>query len=319
MKRNMLAVAIGLAFSPMFAMPEGEAIGTSKLQFKFDKEHVKSWSEEGKKAGAFARDAFSMAETAVAAMLLTVAEVIAGTPSQEDFLTGYAGAWTNTDTGKSRKTDARAVFDAYARKETDAPDSKPFEYERIVGYEKEADGSLKKDGNKMPIPIKETKPAAEWLKEYEGDFKGFLQLAREIRNAGTGRQSQGTAVDHRAKKKVTDKQFAAVMESVPVMSINQAHATVVEATKQIAKMPDFELAILNEMELLCNTLKTSKQTIYLNAAASIIDVLNTLREEVRAAKAMAEEARKQLAGTSTQATGDLHKAPVPAEQAKKAA
>lgn len=296
MLKSMKQYLVGLV---MFAaMPD--VLG-SALKYHFDKDHVKSWQEEGKKAGTFTRDAFATAETAVMKMLLNIAAIIAGTPSVEDFLTGYATAWSNSDTAKSRKTDARAVLEAYGRKDADG---KPFEYEKVVGVEKDKDGKIVDDPvTKSPKVIRQTKAAKAWLDEYEGDFKGFLALAREIKNAGSGRQSQGTvlgttqatAPDHRAKKKVTEKQFAAIMENIPVASAAQAHTLAVEATKQMVKMPEAPILILNQMEMLCNEMKAIKNVdpIYLNFVGEVIDLLNGLRDEVRKAKDADEKLRRE--------------------------
>lgn len=282
--------------------------------WQFDKDHVKSWAEEGKKAGSFAQQAFTAAESSVMKMLLTIAAIIAGHPSQEDFLTGYATAWSNPNTAKSRKTDARAVMDAYALKDAEG---KGIVVEFVVGYEKNPDGTAKLDDKKMPTPIKESKTAQEWLTSYEGDFAGFLKLARDLRNRGTGKESRGTAVSRKAK--VTDTQFSNIMENIPVMTLNQAHSTITEAAKQVAKMPNWERAVLAEMELFANQLKTSNQPIFQNAAAEIIDTLNGLRDALGkddAAKAQAQrEAAAQLHGT---AKGDF-KAPAPAQEQKKVA
>lgn len=281
--------------------------------WQFDASHVKSWAEEGKKAGAYALAAFQTVEKGVQDMLLTVAIIIAGTPSAEDFLTGYAGAWSNPDTGKSRKADARAVFEAFAVKDANG---KPLEsYERTVGYEKNADGSNKVGEDKMPIAIRESKSPQDWLKEYDGDWKGFLSLAREIRNGGTGRSSQGTTVSRR--KNVTPKQFDSIMEALPVASAKQAETIAHAASAVILKLPNFEVAILGQMEMLTNQLKSSKQPIYVEAAARIIDVLNELRDEVRAATKMQADAKAATAAQSG-VQGDL-KAPMPAQQQSKAA
>jgi hypothetical protein len=299
----------------LFAFLMFRAVDNSagSLGYKFDSEHVKSWAEEGKKAGKFAMGIFKSAESAVKDMMVAVASKIAGSPSAEDFLTGYASSWSNPDTGKSRKTDFRAVMDAFALKDADG---KALEYERIVGYEKNPDGTNKLDEKKNAIPIKITKSAQDWLLEYQvgpdGDFKGFLALARELRNRGTGRQSTGSTVSR--KVKVTDSQFSNIMAQIPVMTQPQAHATILEANKQIAKLPNWEPVVLSEMEMLCNQLKTSKQPIYQNAAASIIDVLNDLREDVR----QAAELAKKAASVTSGAESDF-KAPAPATAEQKAA
>lgn len=285
--------------------------------WKFDKDHVKSWAEEGKKAGVFVVGAFGVAEKGVMEMLLTVAHIIAGTPSAEDFLTGYATAWSNPDTGKSRKADARAVFEAFSMK--DASGKLIDAYERTVGYEENKDGTRKLDAQKNSIPIKETKSAQEWLTEYEGDFKGFLALAREIRNQGSGRNSQGTTVNRR--QKITDKQLTSIMEALPVASPKQAEAIITDLTnKVVAKLPsgESEKMVLAQMEMLANQLKVSKQPIYQNAGAAIIDILDELRTEVRAAAELQKQAAKDTLPQGAAAEGDV-KAPVPAQQEQKAA
>lgn len=319
------AVALALGFHWLSVAPQGG--GQPVLpKYQFDKDHVKSWAEEGKKAGQFALQAFSTVERTVRDMLLDVADVIAGTPSAEDFLTGYSNAWANPNTAKSRKTDARAVFDAIATKEGEGEDAKPYVYEKIVGFEKNADGSDKKDAEGNLIPIRKSATAKEWLRDFEGEYSDWLKLARDIRNRQSGRASQGSPSGTqqgggRGRTKVTPKQFDDIMESMPVTSANQAHAIVVEATKQLAKLPQWETAILAETEMLVNQLKTSKQPIYQNAAAAMMDILNDLRDELRKASDAAEAARKgaadQLAGKSP-AQGDIQP-PKPAQQHQKAA
>lgn len=273
-----------------------------KLKFEFDKDHVKSWAEEGKKAGTFAQEVFTATESAVMEMLLAIAAVIAGTPSAEDWLSGYASSWTNKDTGKSRKTDARAVLDAYAMK---GSDSKPLPVERTIGYEKNADGSDKLDERKLRIPVKMTLTAPEWLQQYEigngegqGDFKGFLALARELRNRGTDRSSQGSAVSR--KTKVTDTQFGNVMEQVPAMTQKQAETMIIGGLQHVAKIPGFEPSLIAEMEYTCNILKTSKNVFYQEAAAEILDVLHAVRSKVAHSEKVSKEA---LANTNSKTAG----------------
>lgn len=293
-------------------------------QFNFDPAHVKSWAEEGKKAGEFAQSVFKASESAVMEMLLAFAAVIAGTPSMEDWLTAYAKTWTNGDTGKSRKTDARAVLEAYALKDKDG---KPLPVELTVGYEKNPDGSDKLDERKLRIPIKVTQTAPEWLKTYkigngegEGDFKGFLSLARNLRNQGTGnsRASQGTAVSR--KKSVTENQFSGIMEQLPVMNAAQSVATVHEGLKHIAAFgAGSEIMLVNSMELTCNMLKSSKNVHCQEAAAEIIDILNTLRDKLAFDQKQRDQAAVNtrpadaLHAPSGKAQGDIQ-APTPAVQ-----
>lgn len=290
--------------------------------WKFNKDHVKSWAEEGKKAGAFVRDAVITAEQSVMTMLLTIAGIIAGTPSQEDFLTGYASAWANKDTGKSRKSDARAVFEAYALKQdADKGEIGDRPIELIVGYEKDEKGDNKKDKDGNAIPIKVTKSAKDWLLEYDpkeghgsqDGFKGFLSLARLLRNSGdSSRQSQGTSVSRRTK--VTDTQFGGIVDSIPVMSATQAHKTVTEAAKVLAKLPNFEKVMVAEMQMLCNQLKTSKIALYQEFGAKLLDQLDELNAKV---VHMEVAQRNALQNTSSKTAGTVEadfQAPAPAQQ-----
>lgn len=303
MQKTFIAKLIGLAFAVSFAVPEG-GVGapTDHKPFDLDLKKVRSWAEEGEKAGNRVREVQDEAESFVVQMLLATAEVIAGTPSQEDWLTGYAKAWKNPDTAKSRKGDARAVFEAFALK---GADGKLLEIERIVGYgKKQVDGAEVVD---VDSPIKETKVAKDWLKQYQGDFKGFLALARSLRGKKSAGGAGGTG---RTRTQMTDNQHKETLDLITVANTPQAEQIITKATGRIAQAQGFERLLVNELQMIVNVLKQrTNDQAYLKFASDLTDQINDFVSKREAA--IAQEMAKSGEG---KAEGHEVAAPKPAVQ-----
>src|SRR5688572_9374611 len=77
-------------------------------------EKVESWRAQGKKEGERVKAALEKGEMLAREVLLVYGETLAGEATANDFLTGYSSAWTNVNTAKVRKSEAKAVFDAFA-------------------------------------------------------------------------------------------------------------------------------------------------------------------------------------------------------------
>ena len=256
-------------------------------KFEIDVGALKSWAQEGERAGSLAAKAATFGEMLVMEILLVTAAHVAGTPSALDWLTGYSSKFKNEDTKKSRKSDAKLVLETYSLTVAAVTDNqagaKEFEYTRVMGLEKNPDGTFKKDAEGKDILIQETKTAKQSLNWYaelkDSDvenkgFKGFLDLCRSIKKAHTGGDtSTATHAGTRKRDKVTAKQFEAVESAVPLMSAKQAVDVATAVNKQIGSIPNFEAIVIPQIMLQANQLKTSKNPIFVELGAAMIDLV----------------------------------------------
>lgn len=258
-------------------------------------EKVDSWLALGKKEGNRVREATDKAEMLARDIVLTYGEhLCTGSdgvgPSANDWLTGYASSWANVNTAKVRKSEAKAVFDAFAI----GNEVRSI----VVGYNKET-----------KEVIKEEHKVSEWLKQhaetkgYEG-YPGLVRMAKEMRGAATG-QGAGGGAGNRRRSVVTEKQSKEIEESIPLMNTQQATTVVEKATAQLTKLPQFEGALFREISMICNQIKVKSQDKgHLELASNILDMVTTHLDRI-------ESDRLKAAGTTP---AKAPTAPAPAQQ-----
>lgn len=259
MKRNILWQVLALSIAG-FGMTEKAAAAETEKEEQFSikvPEKVTSWHEQGKKEGKKVHDAIEKGEMLTREVLLVYAMHLATEhdadgnlpPAATDFLTGYASAWSNPNSAKARKTEAKAVFDAFAMRDE--------ERELVVGYE-----PVEKGSKESPKPIKETHAIGEWLlmhqivKGKEG-YRGLVDFAKELRGPASGRGAGGGA--NRGPRAVTSKQQDEIVQRIEVMNPNQAHTVAVRATAQLAKLPNFEIVMFRQV-MTCMEAVSNKST-----------------------------------------------------------
>lgn len=236
------------------------------------KEAVKSWAEQGKAAGLRVAALLSKGESVMQETILGFAAKIAGKPAALDWLTGWALAFTDPNTAKVRKSEAKAIFEAYARteKESTTKDDKgqviPALVARIV--------SLDKDGN----PVSESKTCVEWLEEHKGSYNSLLKLARELAPKATSNASK--TGEKASVQKMGKKTFTKAMESMMGADNEQADKLFTAAAKRISAQPGFEAKVIGHIVGLCNEIKTKSNDVrYLDGVAQIIDVISGLTQK----------------------------------------
>lgn len=250
-------------------------------------EKVESWLSQGKHEGARIQKQQAKADMLAADVLLTYGSWLADASyeaSRNDFLTGYASGWTNPQTGKVRKSEAKAVFDAFVMGET--------ERALVVGYDKEA-----------KQPIKESREISEWLmgheelKGYEG-YGGLIRLAKELRGPASGSGAGGGA---KRKTVVTDKQQGEVEERIPLMNASQVTSTIEKAIGRVTASPMFETILFREMQFSCNQIKVKSKAdgpmhkAHIEAASAILDIIEAHLAVVSAQQAHAAGAAPVVA------------------------
>lgn len=251
--------------------------------------NVQSWHEEGKKAGVKVRDAETKAEVIAREYVLVYADHLAEfeaggilNPASNDWITGYCSAWSNPNTQKARKTEVKAIFEAFAMGDQ--------ERTLVVGTQQKVDdnGAAILDDKKKPTMenIEETHSIREWLlmhqniKGYEY-FSGLADLARRLRGVARGAGSGGGA--NRGPRTVTDKQQGEIEARVEVMTANQAHSVAQRSMAHLAKLPQFEIVqfrlIVSACDLVVN--KSTNEPAKRKAAA-IRDLAEDMVEQLKA-------------------------------------
>jgi hypothetical protein len=307
MKRNTLQMLVAMALGQLY-MAEQSNGGEEKKPLVTIPEKVGSWHDEGKKVGKRVHDAIEKGEMLAREALLVYAEHLATEhdtdgnlpPSATDWLNGYVSAWSNPNTQKARKTEAKAVFDAFAMRGE--------ERELTVGVTTPA-----KDSKESPQPIKEVHTVGEWLKQHQDvkgreGYRGLVDFAKELRGAASGRGAGGGA--NRGPRTVTAKQQQEIEARVEVMSPNQAHTIAQRATAQLAKLPQFEEAmfrqIVNSSDMILN--KSTDEGCKKRAQA-IRDMAEDMVEKLKAARAATASTTSI---TGTKGAGPIT-APAPAQ------
>jgi hypothetical protein len=154
-------------------------------------------------------DAKRASDSVAKSLLLHRAQELVAQPgSAEPFLTGFAAGlkFRGVPDGviKSRKTDAKAVIDAYARIVRDHLDE-----------------------------------AREKLVNFTGGYHDFIVLARDIRG-----RAPTKATGDRAKRKLTATQEEKAIEYLKQMTPGQAASAAVVLESHLRGMPDGEIAVI---------------------------------------------------------------------------
>jgi hypothetical protein len=269
-------------------------------------EKVASWFEEGKKAGVKVHDAEYAADLIAREYLLVVGDAIAEfdsegnlIPSCNDWINGYVSAWSNAATQKSRKTEVRAIFEAFALGDTE----RTLEIGEKDSDEKDAAGKPK-----GKVKIEETHTVRDWLfmhqqvKGYER-LSGLADMARMFRGPAKGRGAGGGA--NRGPRAVTALQMKDIEARVEVMDHGQAQSIVQRGLAQLSKLPSFEIVQFRAVVLACDQILNKSQDEACKKRAQAIrdmaeDMVNRLRD------AMVEAAKKQPSPVTA-------KGPTPAE------
>lgn len=310
MEKQLLGMLAAMALGRSFMVEKTNA-GTEEKQVETFSikvpEKIASWHEQGKKEGKKVHDAIDKAEMLTREVLIVYAQHLATEhdadgnlpPAATDFLTGYASAWTNPNTAKARKTEAKAVFDAFAMRDE--------ERELVVGYEEQKPGS--KEEKK---PIKETQSIGEWLLQHndvkgkEG-YRGLIDFAKELRGPASGRGAGGGA--NRGPRAVTQKQQGEIEARIEVMSANQAHNVAQRATAQLAKLPQFEIVMFRQVVNACDmVLNKSTNEPAKRKAQAIRDMAEDMVEQLKKSITLTDTATKGITGTA----GAAAPAPAPA-------
>lgn len=298
MQRNLLAVLIGFAFGTSYAVPNEGGNADDKVIVP---ENVQSWVEQGKKEGKAVAGLTARAERRAEATLIAyglhfaaIAESDSELPAiANDWLTGYAMGFDNPNTGKVRKSEAKAVLEAFLRHDQ--------QHERVKGV----------DATTKEI-VKESKSAEEWLtghntvKGREG-YAGLIAMAKEIRGKATGGQGAGGGA--RRKTTVTDKQHGEIVENVALMNSGQAAQVVEKATAQLSKLPKFEQALFREMLMVANQIKMkSNDPAHLKVASEVIDLVQPHLDRIAISEQRAASGQPQTTPSPAKAEGEMVKA-----------
>lgn len=242
---NFIKLLWTVMFLQFSVVPEG---GGADVEAK---ETVRSWAEEGKKAGLRIAALLEKGENVMKDTLLKFAAKIAGQPSAEDWLTGYASAFTVEQTRRNRKSEAKALFSAWASNHP---------VERVVGL------------NEDKTPMKETKTVQEWLGDFKGTYHAFITLCREMAPR-VGDNSTNTGTKRAAK--LTEKQSKKMLELLDGATGTQADSIVAKATKHLLKVPGWEAKFIGHIVGMCNEIKmNSKDEKMVDGAAQIIDLVH---------------------------------------------
>lgn len=315
MKRNLLSSMVALALGVHYAA-DSDGGGSEKKSLVSIPKTVASWHDQGKKEGKRAHDLIERGEMLTSEILLVYGEHLGEhdsegnlLPSATDFLNGYASAWSNPNSAKVRKSEAKAVFDAFALGDQVR--------EVVIGYEKVPEGS-----KESPKPIKESNTIAEWLKMHDSikgkdGYRGLIDFAKELRGPASGKGAGGGS--NRGPRAVTTKQQGEILERVDVMTPNQAHSVAQRAVAQLSKMPKFEVvmfrSVMNAMEMITN--KSTDEACRKRAQAIwdlAEDQVQKLKEDLNPTK----EQPKISSAAPAASTEELPAAPAPATEKKAA-
>lgn len=287
MHKMMIAALVAQAFRNE-ASESGNDAGGGAPAFQVSiPEKVESWLALGKTEGGNVQALIGKGESYARDVLLVYGEYLKGEEaSRTDFLTGYASGWSNPATGKVRKSEAKAVFDAFSMHDA--------QRELVVGYDKE-----------KKLPIKESRTIGEWLKMHgevagHGGYMGLVKLAKTLRGAASGQGAGGGA--SKRTQVMTDLQHKEITEKLAVANSHQAQDIVQKATAQLTRLPagKFEQVLFSEISMICNQIKMKSQDKgHVMLAATIFD--------------MVEEALARISADALKASGDQPKAPAPAE------
>jgi hypothetical protein len=292
-KRNATPAQVGAVTEAAAPQAEGPTVAIP--------EKVDSWLAQGKTEGTKIRLALEKGELLAVQVLLVYGAFLAKeSGSSGDWLMGYSTAFPNANTAKVRKSEAKAVFDAFAMGDT--------KREIVVGLAKDADGK--------EIPVKETRSITEWLKAHatlpgRAGYTGLIGLAKALRGPAEGSGAGGGA---KRRSLVTVKQQAEIVDSIPLMNSHQASIVVEKASAQLTKLPKFEVAMFKEMSMICNMIKVKSQDKgHLEVASQIIDLLTGHLDRIAA------DTAKELGATVPAPAVAPVVAPQPAVQAEQLA
>lgn len=284
MKHNLMYLAIAASLmSPETGEGHANAGGPAaerqeevKRLVDLPKDKIDSWLAEGKKMGLKASNLIGKGEAFARDVLIVYGQHLAGNEGAGDFLTGYASGWANPATGKVRKSEAKAVFDAFAMGEQDR--------ELVQGTD-ETTKEL----------VKETRTISEWLEGHEGvkgyeGYGGLIKMAKRLRGPASG---QGAGGGRAPTVKFTDQQFEDVKSRIPAANANQAMTLAEMATKQLTKLPQFEMALFREISMIANQVKVKSNDVrFLDAANKMVDLVNDLIDLIAAKPGVGESAGK---------------------------
>ncbi len=266
-------------------------------------ETVASWQAQGAFEGKRIMLAESNVELLAACVAVIYGEKLGGQPAAADFLTGYASNWTNPDTAKSRKSNLKTVFDCFA--------FGTEERKMLIGFD--AGGGM----------VHGVKKVSEWLKGHNeievelvkgrkarlySGYSGLLRLAKALKGGASNTATATTTVAAR----LTDKQLAEFITRLPAASANQSAQVAEKATAGLLKLPQFEIAMFQQISMICNMMKAKSNDLhFLKVAGDITDIVNVEIDRVRAEEAkMLAQANK---GGITEQNPAPSPAPVPAE------
>lgn len=256
-------IALFLIGSRLMAMPEGPAQTEEVKDSAVDKiksldlSTIKSWAEEGAKIGGKIVAVLEKGESIMQETLLVYAKALAGQPSADDWLTGYSGSFKAEQSKKNRKSEAKAVFGAWASNHQ----VERVDYSTAELVEKARKGE----------PVKVSKTTREWLAEAPKGYHAFIQLAKELAPRATDASTQGSGTTQ-AVKTMTDKGHKRLLEELPRATGMQADQIINAAVKQVKKQPGFEMKLFGHIVGLCNEIKTNSNNVaMLDVAAAIID------------------------------------------------
>lgn len=274
-----------------------------------------AWVERGKKLGLHVKAFMEKGEQVLREVLLSVAEQIGGkTEFAEEFLAGFQLAWDAEQTRKNRKSEAKAVLNAYARE---------GEVEMVMDARWADTTPAMLESAKKGNPEKQKRLAKDWLIAHKGGYHSFIALAKELAPRTTDASTKGSGT-----KRVTvlsDKAAEGITQDLKKASASQLFTLMNAAANETVGKPGFEVVLFRSIAETCNTIKAKSQDqAYVDLAAQMYDMASDMVERaMKAANAMAATAA--IAKASTGNTGQVSvPAPAvdtaaPAQQPEKAA
>lgn len=194
-----------------------------------------NWRACGKQDGAEVSSLLANAEGGMVKLLTQRAEELLGNAeAQADWLAGYAEGFNSPAVGKVRKSEAKAVLEAWAI----------HQHTRKVQIGQAATTA---EGTKIPAQYGDkVKSGKDWITDCGTDYHAVIKMARDVRGkvAGSG--------DGARARKLTDAQVQAFEEKLPMASASQAMEIAEKATHTIAKMVKSEIVYFRMIQRLCS-------------------------------------------------------------------
>lgn len=247
---KIIKVLIGLAALMSSVVPESQAEAIAKVGNQV------SWAEKGAAFGRKVRALLDKAGKVMQDNLLAMAKEIAGQPSAEDFLTGYASAF-DKEVGKVRKSEAKAIFSAWASN---------HQYEQVDTSTPEL-LKLAQQGT----PVKISRSTQEWLRAHTGGYHALVSLARDL----APRVTDASATTGKTRvKPLSDKGFKKLDKMLASATSKQTDDVVNKAIAMTSNVQGFEHKLCSHIVSLCNSIKSkSSNPAMIEMASSILDVV----------------------------------------------